>query len=578
MKSSGIPVDMRVALYYLLFGITWIVLSDQAAVVLFREITLLTMVQTYKGWFFVAMSSLLIYLLVRREIAAEFAAAETLRESEERYRQLFDNSIDAILLTAPDGSIYSANPAACAMFGRTEQEIIRVGRSGLADTSDPRLATALEERARNGYFYGELTFYRADGTTFPGEISTRVFKTGHGEERTTMIIRDISKRREMEAELENVNALLYTAFQQSQAGIAIADGSGKITYINDSGLRIGSKDFSRLAVSLGQYVASWQLYHLDGRKMKEDEVPLARAILYDEANSLEFVVRREDKDVIVLTNAAPIYDHNHNKTGGVAVFLDITSQKQAEREVLKLNADLEQRVTERTAQLEFANREMEAFTYSISHDLRAPLRAINGFASILLNRHSQALHQEGLRYLENIIQASRRMADLIDDLLTYSRLGRSGFQREPVALGDLLPEIIGQFQAELDSLGASVTLPENLPTVLADASLLGRVFTNLLENAIKYRKPGQPLQIEITTARKKGRVQVFVKDNGIGISPEYHQKIFNIFQRLHADEEYPGTGIGLAAVKKVLDLMGGEISVDSTIDKGSTFCINLYQG
>ncbi len=578
MKLTSFAVDMRVALYYLLFGIIWIVLSDQAAVMFFRDITLLTMVQTYKGWFFVAMSGLLIYLLVRREIATEVAAAETLRESEERFRQLFENSIDAILLTAPDGSIFAANPAACEMFGRSEQEIIELGRSGIVDTSDPRLADALEERARNGYFYGELTFCRGDGTTFPGEISTRLFKNRNGQDRTTMIIRDISKRRAMEMELQNTNALLYTAFQQSQAGIAIADSQGNITYINASGLRIGSKDFSDLAVSLGQYVASWKLYHLDGRKMQENEVPLARAIMFDEANSLEFLVRRNDKDVIVFTNAAPIYDHDHNKIGGVAVFLDITAQKQAEREVRQLNAELEKRVAERTDQLEFANRELEAFTYSISHDLRAPLRAINGFASILDKRYSQVLNEEGHHYLGNIIQASRRMAQLIDDLLTYSRLGRYGFRREPVALGVLLPEIIGQFQAELDELNGTVTFAGNLPTVLGDASLLGRVFTNLIENSIKYRRPGQSPQIDITATTGEGKVQVYVNDNGIGISPEYHQKIFNIFQRLHADDDYPGTGIGLAAVKKALDLMGGEISVDSTIDKGSTFCINLDGG
>jgi PAS domain S-box-containing protein len=194
MKNIILQVDLRVALLYTLFGGLWILLSDRLLAALVTDISLLTTMQTYKGWAYVVISAFLIFFLLRRELTLRKRTEEELRESEERYRLLFETSIDALLLTAPDGSIYAANPAACHMFGWTEAEIKTIGRSGVVDTSDPRLATALEERARKGNFRGELTFIRRDGTNFPGEFSTAVFTDKHGNDKTSMVIRDITER------------------------------------------------------------------------------------------------------------------------------------------------------------------------------------------------------------------------------------------------------------------------------------------------------------------------------------------------------------------------------------------------
>jgi len=203
MRSIIERLDVRIALIYALFGGLWILLSDMMLAALITSAARLTTMQTYKGWFFVLSSSLLIFLLLRRELRLRRITEGKFDESEARYHQVFQNSMDAILLTAPDGSIHAANPAACRMFGRTESEIRQGGRSAVVDMKDTRLISALEERASKGSFHGELTFLRQDGSHFPGEISTNIFKSMNGTDLTSMIIRDITERKNAESELRH---------------------------------------------------------------------------------------------------------------------------------------------------------------------------------------------------------------------------------------------------------------------------------------------------------------------------------------------------------------------------------------
>lgn len=250
-------------------------------------------------------------------------------------------------------------------------------------------------------------------------------------------------------------------------------------------------------------------------------------------------------------------------------------RRQAVADLKALNAGLELRVKERTAQLEAANKELESFSYSVSHDLRAPLRAISGFSEIIARRHRSSLNEEGRHYIDNIVQASERMAHLIEDLLTYARLGRTGVRHEPVSLASLVGEISRNMQAHITEIHGTLNVMENLPVVIGDQTLLSQVFTNLLENAFKYHQPAISPQVSLTYYNDDRSVVVKVSDNGIGIPLEYHEKIFNMFQRLHSEEEYPGTGIGLATVRKSVELLGGSVWVESEPGRGSTFFVRL---
>ncbi len=254
---------------------------------------------------------------------------------------------------------------------------------------------------------------------------------------------------------------------------------------------------------------------------------------------------------------------------------DITDRKKAEEEILELNRNLELRVHQRTVALEEANKELEDFVYSVSHDLRAPLRSISGFAQIIHRRHKASLNEEGRHYFDNIVKASGQMGELIDDLLKFSRLGRKAIQSETVSLDNVFASALETLSDPIKKTGARINLPEGMPIIQGDLTLTTHIFINLLENAVKYHKPNEPPLVDVRLEVENQTVIVSIADNGIGIEPEYHEKIFNIFQRLHSQEAYPGTGIGLAAVKKAVQIMGGRVWVESALAKGSVFKIKL---
>ena len=254
---------------------------------------------------------------------------------------------------------------------------------------------------------------------------------------------------------------------------------------------------------------------------------------------------------------------------------EIRDRKRAEEEIIALNRDLELRVHQRTVALEEANKELEDFVYSVSHDLRAPLRSISGFAQIIDRRHKASLNEEGRHYFENIVKASGQMGELIDDLLNFSRLGRKAITSENVPLDDVFKSVMETLSDPMEKTGTRVNLPERMPVIQGDLTLTTHIFINLLENAVKYRKPDEPPCIDVAFEVDDQMVTVSVSDNGIGIEPAYHEKIFNIFQRLHSQADYPGTGIGLAAVKKAVQIMGGRVWAESALGKGSVFKIKV---
>jgi PAS domain S-box-containing protein len=278
----------------------------------------------------------------------------------------------------------------------------------------------------------------------------------------------------------------------------------------------------------------------------------------------------------VSTTKIPLRDEAGNITGLVGISRDITERKRAEEALQKLNQELDQRVKERTAELETKNQELESFSYSVSHDLRAPLRSIDGFSRIVLEDNAGQLDAEGRKNLERVRAASQHMGQLIDDLLQLSRHTRSEMHRAPVDLSALARAVVEELQKTDPERRVELVIEPDL-IANADAGLMRIVLGNLLDNAWKFTGRQAAAKIEFGRTTREGVPTFFVRDNGAGFDMAYVGKLFGAFQRLHATAEFPGTGIGLASVQRIIHRHGGHIEAESEVGHGATFYFSLSQ-
>jgi PAS domain S-box-containing protein len=319
--------------------------------------------------------------------------------------------------------------------------------------------------------------------------------------------------------------------------------------------------------------------YVDGRKANACDLPIQRAAATGKpVLGHEHEVRRADGESRWLYgNAVPIFDEDGRVAQVVAAFVDVTERKRAEEQIRDLNADLERRVRERTVRLEEAVRELESFSYTVAHDLRAPLRAMKGFADLVLEDAGARLESQERDYLRRVIDSATRMDALVRDLLAYSRLSRGGVVALRVDLGELIRDVAQHMASELRDQRAELTIEGGIPDVLGHDESLRQVITNLLSNAAKFVPPGAAPRIRIAAQTRDSWVRLTVEDNGIGVEPEYHERIFRVFERLYRSELYPGTGIGLAIVLRAIQKMGGRVGVESELGNGSRFWFELPQ-
>jgi signal transduction histidine kinase len=253
---------------------------------------------------------------------------------------------------------------------------------------------------------------------------------------------------------------------------------------------------------------------------------------------------------------------------------EMEERKQAENAVKMLNEELEQRVMFRTAQLEASNKELEAFSYSVSHDLRAPLRAINGFAKILLDDYKNSLDEEGIRLLNILRDNAKNLSTLIDDLLAFARLQRQDLQKNKIEMSILVDEVYNEMIA-IENPGNIELIIGDLPEATGDISMIRQVWRNIIENAIKFTKPRTERLIEVGAMDSDGTTVYFVKDNGVGFDMKFADKIFGVFQRLHTAAQFEGTGVGLALVQRIINRHNGRIWTEATPNEGAVFYFTL---
>jgi light-regulated signal transduction histidine kinase (bacteriophytochrome) len=318
-----------------------------------------------------------------------------------------------------------------------------------------------------------------------------------------------------------------------------------------------------------------------GREVPAESLPMqsaARLGLPVKGEELDFLFP-DGRILNAYVSASPLYDENGRVRGSLGIFVDLTERRRTEealrerdKEVLRLNAELERRVRERTAQLETINRELEAFSYSVSHDLRAPLRSIRGFSEVLLQRYARSLDERGQEFLRRTCESSQQMDRLIEDLLKLSRVSRSELQCRMVNLSNLASALGDELrQAEPNRKLDFVVAPDL--RVQGDERLLRVVLENLLRNAWKFtaRQPAPRIEFGFDSQRSA----FFVRDNGAGFDMAYADKLFGVFQRLHSAADFPGTGVGLATVQRIINRHGGTTWAEGAPERGATFYFSL---
>gem|GEM_PF-958741 len=511
-----------------------------------------------------------------RDITDRKAADEALRQSESRKAAVLETALDAIVSIDSENKVIEWNPAAERIFGYSRE--LAMGRD-MAELIVPR--SNLEVRRKGlarflqsgrGRMLGhriEVMAMRANGAEFPVELTVTKIP-GDGPPVYTSFIRDITDRRRTEEALrksEERFRLLVEGVEDY--AIYMLDTHGRITTWNAGAERI---EGYRAQEIIGRRFH--RFYTTEDAERKKPDQALAVATAEGRFHDERWQVRKDGSHYWASFVITALRDERGKLTGFSAIARDVTKRKHAEDEIRRLNTELEARVQERTAELEAAYREMEAFSYSISHDLRAPLIHIAGFVDMLKNDLGSKLDEKSRRHLQTICDSTENMGRMIADLLTFSRIGRADLHRVRFNLGDTVREVRRDLQAQMQGRTITWRVPE-LPDVFGDPFLLRQAIFNLLSNAVKYTRNRPEARIELSVETNDQEHTFAVRDNGAGFDMKYYSKLFGVFQRLHSASEFDGTGIGLANVRRIIQRHGGRTWAEGVVNEGATFYFTL---
>jgi PAS domain S-box-containing protein len=524
------------------------------------------------------------------DITGRKQAQAALRESEEQLRAMFDLASVGIAQAEPQtGRWLRVNRKMCEITGYSAEELLRMRISEITHPNDRQPDQEAFQRVVRGEqpdYHMEKRYLRKDGSLAWVNVNMTIIHGAGGQPlRSVAMIEDITERKAAEKALRESQALHRSLVTHSPAGVFRKDREGRYVFVND--LFCHLKDLSADEI-LGK--TPRELAELESAKEAaglRKAAPRQRTLVTHGTEHHELIMRTGQTIEVEETYPqpdgsveyfqvvkSPVFSPDGQVIGSQGIQFDITQRRQAEAEIRQLNAHLEQRVRERTTELEAANLELEAFSYSVSHDLRAPLRAIDGFARILVDEHASSLSVEGARVLNVVMMESERMGRLIDDLLAFSRVSRQSLQPLEIDLAALAGEIFREQAAQVPGRKIQLQVVA-VPRAMADPALLRQVLVNLIGNAIKYTRAKELARIEVGGSVRASENVYYVKDNGAGFDPSYMDKLFGVFQRLHSEAEFEGTGVGLALVKRIINRHGGRVWAEGQVDQGATFFFTL---
>ncbi len=516
------------------------------------------------------------------DIAERKKAEMVSQNSEARLHGIIASAMDAIISVDEKQQVVLFNTAAETMFGYQAAEVM--GQS-LDRFIPQRFRQAHREHIR-GFGHsgvtnrsmgrlGAIIGARANGEEFPVEASISQIEAA-GARLYTVILRDITARKQMEeALLESEKRFRLLVEGVKEYAIFMLDPDGRIVSWNDGARRIKGYQAED---AIGQHISLF--YTAEDRAHGKAEELLHIAALQGSVEDEGWRVRQDGSRIWANVSISTLRDEQGQLLGFAKITRDLTDRKEAEAQIRRLNRKLEKRVHERTVQLEVANKELEAFAYSVSHDLRAPLRAMSGFSRILIQDYNHILDEGGQHYLQRIRENASQMGALIDDLLKFSRLIREPVRRERVDVTAVVHQVLADLHLDPAAAPLDIVVDE-LPGCQADPQLLYQVFLNLIENAVKYSRQRDVIRIHVgaqelaPTAVARSQPVYFVRDHGTGFDLAYAERIFGVFQRLHRAEEYEGTGVGLALVQRIIHRHSGEIWVEAVVDQGATFYFTI---
>jgi len=523
------------------------------------------------------------FVSTAKEITEQVRAEEAMRKKEEHHKAVIENIFkfipEGVLVLTESLNLLKQNKAFdddvqkyAPLLGYTKEElagkIIEQLRSKIVIGDSKEIHIGKKDQL-------ETDPSGRDELIFQFNTSRMFLAEEEEEEEASIVVSllDITDRKRVEEVLRESEAKFRKLISSLPDAVLVVDTEGRIVYCNENSTKIFAYKLDEmLSCTIEDLVPKRFSEHHSSLRNGYLSKPKSRAM--GEGREL-FALRKDGSEFPTEIMLEPVEINNNLFI--LTIVRDITERKKAEEEILKLNTELEQRVIERTSQLETANKELEAFSYSVSHDLRAPLRAIDGFSKIIIEDYEAKLDDEGKRFLKMIRTNTQQMDHLITDLLSLSRVSRIEINFSSIDMTALVNSIYHEITSTKERKKFVFTVAE-LPYTFGDTTLMKQVWSNLLSNAVKFTLPKNNRKIEIGCYQEKGKNIYFVKDSGAGFDPNYVHKLFGLFQRLHKTDEFEGTGVGLAIVQRIIHRHGGEVWAEGKINEGATFYFSLPGG